>query len=497
MAEPAKKPESVKKPAHRDKDKKKPRKKFAIESAGTVVVETDDEEEANRLASDLESLADQGVEVDGLEGTIDLSDEAAEALTQATAVGKAALGQIPIFLPHVFGLEIPASEKNIVAKAAGSVFLLMKDLVRVVHDDASEVGGGASFVSKCALLRMNLTTLAPELAGCELLSSVNKTIETLSAFETIAIDRGLSLIKKRGIASDPEGGIHVHTTERESKETKEDGRHPHLFLLPDGRMVVTEEDGEHVHALEDEAANWTAKDPDGKHGHAIKIDDVDFQTGEGVSAHRHELMIETTTFGGQHVHTLLFDDVELLSLLPGQFWDLIGRPDQEGNEPSDPATEILRDQVPTAVEKLLNTRMRICKTDKSTDEERFVLGVVLEPNDGGKIETVATEGIAPFDPDSQNDVYSAAEIEKTQNLFMAQYQNIGLMHTELINGDVEILQSYLAPIDFEVDGVAVRKGSWLLALRIKSDGLWDDIKNGKLNAYSIGGDARRVPLAQA
>lgn len=495
MAEPAKKkPESVQKPAHRDKDKKKPRKKFAIEAGGVAVVETDDEEEANRLASDLESLADQGVE---LEGTIDLSDEAATALAKSTAVGKSALAQIPIFLPHVFGLEISASEKNIVAKAAGSVFLLMKDLVRVVHDDESEVDGGSSFVSKCALLRMNLTTLAPELEGCDLLSTVNKTIETLSAFETVALDRGLGLIKKRGIASDPEGGIHVHATERENKTTKKDGKHPHLFLLPDGRMVVTEEDGEHDHGLDDEAANFTTKDPGGQHKHAIKIDDDDFETGDGVSAHGHELMVETTTFGGLHAHSLTVDDEEIFSLWPGQFWDLIGRPDQEDNDPADPATEILRDQVPTAVAKLLKTRMRICKTDKSTDEERFVLGVVLEPNDGGPIETVATEGIAPFDPDTQDDVYSAADIEKTQNLFMAQYQNIGLMHTELINGDVEILQSYLAPIDFEVDGEQVRKGSWLLALRIKSDGLWDDIKSGKLNAYSIGGDARRVPLAQA
>ncbi len=495
MAEPAKKPDKteVDKPFHR----KKPRKKFAIESGGSLITETDDEQEAERLASDLESLADQGVTLEGLEGTIDLSDEAAQALTRSTAVGKAALGQIPIFLPHAFGLEIPAAEKNIIAKAAGSVFLLMKELVRIVHDDTNEADPGGSFVSKCALLRMNLTMLAPELEGCELLSTVTKTIETLSAFETIALDRSLGLIKKRGIASDPEGGIHVHALERENKTTKEDGKHPHLFLLPDGRMVVTEEDGAHVHGLEDELANWTNKEPDGKHAHAIKIDDDDLVTGEGVSAHRHETMVETTTFGGLHVHTLTFDGVEILSLLPGQFWDLIGRPDQEDNDPADPATEILRDQVPTAIAKLLKTRMRICKTDKSTDEERFVLGVVLEPNDGGPIETVADEGTAPFDPDTQNDIYSAEEIEKTQNLFMAQFQNIGLMHTELINGDVEILQSYLAPIDFEVDGVPVRKGSWLLALRIKSDTLWQDIKSGKLNAYSIGGDARRVPLVQA
>lgn len=112
-----------------------------------------------------------------------------------------------------------------------------------------------------------------------------------------------------------------------------------------------------------------------------------------------------------------------------------------------------------------------------TDEERYVLGVVLEP------ETV----------DAQDDIYSAAEVRDAAHRFMEQYQNIGLMHRGLVNGRVKILESYLAPTSFSLDGAQVRKGTWLLAVRVLDDDLWGQIKSGELSGLSIGGSARRNP----
>jgi site-specific DNA-adenine methylase len=111
-----------------------------------------------------------------------------------------------------------------------------------------------------------------------------------------------------------------------------------------------------------------------------------------------------------------------------------------------------------------------------TDEERYVLGVVLEP------ETV----------DAQDDIYSAAEVRDAAHRFMEQYQNIGLMHRGLVNGRVKILESYLAPTPFSLDGARVQKGTWLLAVRVLDEELWGQIKNGELTGLSIGGSAARV-----
>jgi DNA adenine methylase len=113
-----------------------------------------------------------------------------------------------------------------------------------------------------------------------------------------------------------------------------------------------------------------------------------------------------------------------------------------------------------------------------TDEERYVLGIVLEP------ETV----------DAQKDIYSAAEIREAAHRFMEEYRNVGLMHRELVNQRVKILESYLAPAPFELDSTRVKKGTWLLAVRVVDDDLWRQVKAGDLAGFSIGGSAVKVPV---
>jgi DNA adenine methylase len=69
------------------------------------------------------------------------------------------------------------------------------------------------------------------------------------------------------------------------------------------------------------------------------------------------------------------------------------------------------------------------------------------------------------------------------------------MHRLRVNGQVKVLESYLVPTDFTIGELAVRKGTWLLAVRVLSDELWERVKSGDLTGFSIGGSARRVPEA--
>jgi site-specific DNA-adenine methylase len=112
-------------------------------------------------------------------------------------------------------------------------------------------------------------------------------------------------------------------------------------------------------------------------------------------------------------------------------------------------------------------------------DERFVLGIVLEP------EVV----------DAQDDIYSADEIRQAAYRFMEEFGGLGLMHRLAVNDQVKVLESYIAPVDFEIAGVPVKKGTWLLGVRVLSDELWEQVKDGKLTGFSIGGSARRVPEA--
>ncbi len=112
----------------------------------------------------------------------------------------------------------------------------------------------------------------------------------------------------------------------------------------------------------------------------------------------------------------------------------------------------------------------------SNDEQRYVLGVVLEP------ETV----------DAQADIYSADEVRKSAHIFMAQFRNAGLQHQTLVNDKVRIVESYLAPVDMELNGQVVKSGTWILGVIVDDDKIWADVKSGKITGFSIGGSAIRT-----
>ena len=120
----------------------------------------------------------------------------------------------------------------------------------------------------------------------------------------------------------------------------------------------------------------------------------------------------------------------------------------------------------------------ITKLDRTDSaEQRFVMGVVLEP----EVE------------DSQGDIYSAIEIERAAHKFMEDARNLGVMHRRLANDGLTILQSFIAPCNYEIGGQKITKGTWILAMRVKSDMLWDAVKRGDFTGLSIGGAAIRTP----
>jgi hypothetical protein len=120
-----------------------------------------------------------------------------------------------------------------------------------------------------------------------------------------------------------------------------------------------------------------------------------------------------------------------------------------------------------------------------SDSLRYVLGIVLEPNDG--------QDGAPLDPDSQRDVYSAEEIRQAQWNFW-QFLQIGEVHRRQVHkAKIEIVDCFIAPTDFVVGGQRIRKGTWMLGAHILDTNLWKKIENGEYNAWSVDGSAVRIP----
>lgn len=125
----------------------------------------------------------------------------------------------------------------------------------------------------------------------------------------------------------------------------------------------------------------------------------------------------------------------------------------------------------------VNKMIEGAKIYKAEGDERYVLGVVLEPDE----------------IDSQGDTISAEDICNAAHKFMQEYGNIGLQHQTFVNGKIKILESYVAPVEFEIGEQTVKAGTWLLALRVIDDSIWDAIKDGRLTGLSIGGTGVRKP----
>lgn len=126
----------------------------------------------------------------------------------------------------------------------------------------------------------------------------------------------------------------------------------------------------------------------------------------------------------------------------------------------------------TKAEKSVDVRL-LRKAD--APEERYVFGVVLEPDV----------------IDSQNDTYSAEEVRKSAHRFMQDHAALGLQHSAIVTGKLKILESYIAPVDFAIGEETVKKGTWLLAIRVVDDALWTAVKAGSFTGFSIGGTAIR------
>lgn len=104
-------------------------------------------------------------------------------------------------------------------------------------------------------------------------------------------------------------------------------------------------------------------------------------------------------------------------------------------------------------------------------EKKIVTGIVLTPD---------------F-KDGQGDTFSADVIEEGAWNFLANRRSrAGFMHRDLIV-DVDIVESYIAPISFELNHYQVPKGTWIVSFRVNDEGIWNMVKSGQIRGFSPAG----------
>jgi hypothetical protein len=117
---------------------------------------------------------------------------------------------------------------------------------------------------------------------------------------------------------------------------------------------------------------------------------------------------------------------------------------------------------------LYEINIPLCKIN---DEQRLVGGIVYEPDI----------------TDAQGDSASEEEIGKAAHRFMLDSETLGIMHKQEAGSKARIVESYLAPASFKFGNQIIRKGTWIMVVKIFDDELWGMIKSGAITGFSMGG----------
>lgn len=117
---------------------------------------------------------------------------------------------------------------------------------------------------------------------------------------------------------------------------------------------------------------------------------------------------------------------------------------------------------------------------QKNDEKQIVTGIVLKANE----------------TDLDGDYFPAEVVEDSAYEFMKEFQTVGDIHKFKVE-DAHVVESYIAPTDFELNGYEIEKGDWVMSTKVENDEMWKAIKDGERNAYSVGGSAAKVPVEES
>jgi len=127
------------------------------------------------------------------------------------------------------------------------------------------------------------------------------------------------------------------------------------------------------------------------------------------------------------------------------------------------------DTLETKQNKLQGTLVK-----KSLDtDKRLAMFIVLEPQDD--------DGLTS---DLHADTYTAEEVEKACHGFNLFCRKANLLH-EFETDSYTFAESYIMPIDAEIEGTQIKKGTWVAVVKADDDFIWNGIKDGTFDGLSI------------
>lgn len=111
---------------------------------------------------------------------------------------------------------------------------------------------------------------------------------------------------------------------------------------------------------------------------------------------------------------------------------------------------------------------RILKADA---EKHYVTGIVYEP----------------MVEDTDGNYMTEEEITKAAHWFMKNAGDADIQHCFEKAEGVEVVESYVAKCDMEIEGQSIKKGTWLMTMEVTDADVWASIEKGDITGFSMGG----------
>lgn len=126
--------------------------------------------------------------------------------------------------------------------------------------------------------------------------------------------------------------------------------------------------------------------------------------------------------------------------------------------------------------------MKFFYISKGADEQ-ILSGIVMQ---GTPVELESNPYL-----DSQNDWVRMAELQKAAHSFMQNERRVFDVNHEGRDYEFPVIESYVIEQDDIMKfGVELKKGAWILTLKIDNDEVWEKVKNGDLEGFSVQGTAK-------
>lgn len=129
-----------------------------------------------------------------------------------------------------------------------------------------------------------------------------------------------------------------------------------------------------------------------------------------------------------------------------------------------------------------------CNIAPKKNIEKSTKAVLVKKSLNEELKQALFVVLVPDEVDLQGDTYDEDTVRKACHNFNTYCRKANLFHV-LETDSFSFVESFTAPVDMQIQGTNIKKGTWLAVTQFHNDNLWEGVKKGDYNGLSIGAKA--------